>query len=167
MTPFMVAVAQACQDPGPPGRPRTVPSEPRSVGVGTERQVAVRSLAEQLVCEANAVLSEFGEHLRLEDDTGAGALGFVLSVRDRRAQVRTAYADGVTRARLSWSTPAAAGPEEPLAEPTEGPTEGPTEELAEPEAVEDLILRLLAGLAGPDARHPQGGNECSTSCEHR
>ncbi|ACY96120.1 MULTISPECIES: hypothetical protein [Thermomonospora] len=142
MTPFMVAVAQTCQAPDEAGRPRTVPSEPRSVSVGTERQVAVRSLAEQLVCEANAVLADFGEHIVLEDDTGAGVLGFVLSIRDRRAQVRTTYADGVARARLHWSVPG------------EAEQAGPAIELAGPDDVADLILRLLAGVAGPDARHP-------------
>ncbi len=153
MTPFMVAVAETCQGAGEVAPPRTVRSRPRSVGSGTERQVAARSLAEQLVCEANAVLAEltgpFGpsgarELIELRDEPGEGALEFVLRVRGREARVRTAYADGVTRGRLHWSMP---DPDSPGTEPSPESHAEPAVELAEPEDVEDLILRLLAGPA--------------------
>jgi hypothetical protein len=136
MTPFMVAVAATCQGAEDAVPPRTVRSRPRSVGAGTERQVAARSLAEQLVCEANAVLAGTGEHIELRDETGPGAMEFVLRARGREARVRTDYADGVTRGRLRWLAPA-----DPR---TESSAEEPAVELAEPEDVENLILRLLA-----------------------
>lgn len=143
MTPFMVAVAETCQGAGEVTPPRTVRSRPRSVGSGTERQVAARSLAEQLVCEANAVLAGTGEQIELRDEPGAGALEFTLRARGGEVRVRTTYADGVTRGRLRWIAPGT----EPDRNPDHDP--GPAVELAEPEDVEHLILRLLAGPTTP------------------
>ncbi|MEV5413279.1 hypothetical protein AB0K60_31155 [Thermopolyspora sp. NPDC052614] len=158
MTPFMVAVAETCRGAGEVAPPRTVRSRPRSVGAGTERQVAARSLAEQLVCEANAVLSELPgpsgirERIELRDEPGEGALEFVLRVRGREARVRTTYADGVTRGWLRWITPDqnAPGDTAPHVPDTHADADAessgePAVELAEPEDVEALILRLLAG----------------------
>lgn len=145
MTPFMVAVAEAYQGTEPVEVPRTVRSRPRATGVGTDRHVAVRSLAEQLVCEANAVLAEWGARLELDDRPGAGELTFALRIHGKEARISTRYADGVTRGRLWW--PDADGPGDSV------------RELAGSQDVGNLILRLLRAATTPDLRGAtrQGG----------
>jgi len=100
VTPFMTDVA-AVLDGAPPPAVGTEPSELGSVAVGTHRQVAVRSLAEQLVAEANAVLGDAvtagrpgagGPTIELLDDTGAGTLAFTLRYGPRTARVQTTVA---------------------------------------------------------------------------
>ncbi len=131
MTPFMSAVAEVVGGTGHAGLPATVPSEPRPMGVGAERQVAIRSLAEQLASEANAVLAARGERVELEDRPGDGVLVFTLRYRSRQAEVSTRFADGIAYGRLRGVAV--------------GAQDEPARELAGPEALEDLILRLLAG----------------------
>jgi hypothetical protein len=91
MTPFMQSV-QALLDGGPAPRAGTVPSEPGPVPNATDIQVIVRSLAEQLVSEANAVLREYGDLISLDDHVGPGGLTFVLGYQDRSACVQTTMA---------------------------------------------------------------------------
>jgi hypothetical protein len=67
----------------------TAPSEPHPVPVATDRQVIVRSLAEQLVSEANAVLRDHGDLISLDDEVGPGGLCFTLGYRDHSARVQT------------------------------------------------------------------------------
>jgi hypothetical protein len=55
MTPFMLRVQAMAKGAAPTG-PALVATMPRSVAQGTDRHVAVRALAEQLMAEANAVL---------------------------------------------------------------------------------------------------------------
>ncbi|MCB0905740.1 MAG: hypothetical protein KDB63_01315, partial [Nocardioidaceae bacterium] len=72
MTPFMLRVAEIIGeevDPGPVPMPATRISQRIATSTGADRQVAIRSLAEQLLCEANAVLSNSDEHLTLTDET--------------------------------------------------------------------------------------------------
>ena len=52
-------------------------------------QVIVRSLAEQLVSEANAALRDHGDLISLDDEVGPGGLSFTLSYRDHSARVQT------------------------------------------------------------------------------
>src|ERR1700757_997693 len=89
MTPFMLGV-QARLDGEPAPAAITTPSLPRPVPVGTDTQVIIRSLAEQLVSEANAVLREHGDVISLDDEVVPGELTFTLGYRDRSARVRTA-----------------------------------------------------------------------------
>src|SRR5215472_14900130 len=67
MTPFMHRV-QALLDGGAAPRAVTAPSEPRPVPVAIDSQVIVRSLAEQLVSEANAALRDHGDLISLDDE---------------------------------------------------------------------------------------------------
>ncbi|MEU4666661.1 hypothetical protein AB0F91_01520 [Amycolatopsis sp. NPDC023774] len=89
MTPFMLAV-QSLLDGEEAPVPATEPATPRSVAVATDEQVIIRSLAEQLVCEANAILREHGPVFSLVDDSIDGELAFTVGFSDRRARVRTA-----------------------------------------------------------------------------
>ena len=67
MTPFMVAVQDALDGCAVP-EPATERSCPVPLPVATDAQVMIRSLAEQLVCEANAVLREAGDLITLDDE---------------------------------------------------------------------------------------------------
>ncbi len=88
MTPFMHDVQELLRgQPAPPVA--TVPSAPGPVPAATDTQVIVRSLAEQLVSEANAVLRGHGDVIRLDDEVGPGGLTFTLGYRDRSARVQT------------------------------------------------------------------------------
>lgn len=99
MTPFMLAV-QSLLDGEQVTAPATAPSAEVSVAVATDRQVIVRSLAEQLVSEANAVLREHGERISLVDDSGPGELAFTLGYADRYARIETHVSGHSAVARL-------------------------------------------------------------------
>jgi hypothetical protein len=99
MTPFMLAV-QALLDGEEVPQPDTEPSQTRSVAVATDTQFIARSLAEQLVSEANAILAEHGNRITLVDDSGFGGLGFTLGYRDRSARVQTVLSGHTAVGRL-------------------------------------------------------------------
>ncbi len=88
MTPFMQAVQDVVEG-GPAPAPDTEESRPTPVPEATDTQVVIRSLAEQLVSEANAVLREHGDTIALVDEPGPGRLAFTLAYADRAARVRT------------------------------------------------------------------------------
>jgi hypothetical protein len=99
MTPFMQAVGDRLEGVGP-AVPDTEPSEPESVAVATDAQVIIRSLAEQLISEANAVLGGDCPVLTLVDETGPGALAFTLGCGDRTARVQTVMSGQTAVAQL-------------------------------------------------------------------
>lgn len=88
MTSFMRSV-QALLDGEPAPLATTAASRPIPLPIATDVQMMVRSLAEQLVSEANAILREHGEVLSLVDEVGPGELAFTLTCRDRAARVQT------------------------------------------------------------------------------
>jgi hypothetical protein len=91
VTPFMLSV-QALLDGDRAPRPGTTESRPLPVPAATDAQVIIRSLAEQLVSEANAVLREHGDVMSLEDEVGPGSLAFTVGYRERAARVQTVMA---------------------------------------------------------------------------
>jgi hypothetical protein len=128
MTPFMAQVADAVGAPlEQRSLPDTRPSLPKPVGIGADEQVLIRSLAEQLVSEANAMLTDQGELITLEDELVDGLLGFRLSYRDRCARVVTRFARGKALGRLLG----------------DGVGTGEPRELTDPEEVKSLLLLLL------------------------
>jgi hypothetical protein len=140
MTPFMVRVAEILgvdTDPESLPVPATAPSIARPVNEGADRQVAVRSLAEQLLCEANAVLAEQDDHLTLVDEVGDAELTFEVAYRGRKARVSTRFDGGVAVGEIVGDGVADTGPRE----------------LASPDALPDLLLLLLLEADVP--RHPQ------------
>ncbi|AUH68093.1 MULTISPECIES: hypothetical protein [Gordonia] len=102
MTPFMHQVqdllnGQDC------AAPHTVPSEEVTVAEAADTQVIIRSLAEQLVSEANAILSgsrECDGVISLVDQTGPGALAFTLGYADRSARIETVVSGHTATAQL-------------------------------------------------------------------
>ncbi|MFI5615747.1 hypothetical protein [Amycolatopsis sp. NPDC051903] len=126
MTPFMLAV-QSLLDGEEAPVPATEPAASRSVAVATDEQVIIRSLAEQMVSEANAVLREHGEVLSLVDDSGDGELAFTVGFADRSARIRTAIAGREAIACLVVA----------------GEPEGDPRRLASEEELRALLLSLL------------------------
>lgn len=99
MTPFMLSV-QALLDGAPAPHAATIESRPTPLPVAADAQMMVRSLAEQLVSEANAILREHGDVLSLQDEVGPGELTFTLGYRGRAARVQTVMAGRSAEVRL-------------------------------------------------------------------
>jgi hypothetical protein len=131
MTPFMLAV-QAVLDGQAAHAPRTEPSRSQGVAAAADTQVVIRSLAEQLVSEANAVLSSRGTSLSLVDEAGPGELAFSVGYRDRAARVRTRVAGHTAVGEVVL--------------PGEPPS--PPRELRSESELQALLLSLLAGSSG-------------------
>ncbi len=139
MTPFMFRVAELIGhegDPGPTPMPVTRVSQRIATSTGADRQVAIRSLAEQLVCEANAVLDASDDHLTLSDETLPHELAFSVGYRGRAARVSTTFENGTAYGRLVGD-----GFESELPVELEGP-----------DALPDLLVRLLSESGLP--HHP-------------
>jgi len=126
MTPFMFRISELLGEPGEDPAPSTRPSRPQPVGQGADRYVAVRSLAEQLVCEANAVLPPEAA-LTLADEAADGRLDFTIACGAHRARVSTMFGGGRSVGRLLRHEEA----------------EGPPVELEDADALPDLIVSLL------------------------
>lgn len=133
MTPFMLAV-QALLDGEPAPEPETEDAQQTTVAIATDTQVVVRSLAEQLVSEANAVLRDHGRAISLVDDSGPAELAFTLGCGDRTARVQTAVSGHTAIGRL-----VVAGQE----------MEAPRRLTSE-----DELKALVLSLVAPPDRHP-------------
>ena len=146
MTPFMIRVAElvgadeeelaaaGLEELAP--MPMTRISQRIATSTGADRQVAIRSLAEQLVCEANAVLAHSDDHLSLVDETLPSELAFTVGYRGRGARVSTTFEDGTAYGRLVGD-----GFDSELPHELEGP-----------DALPDLLIRLLVESGVP--HHP-------------
>lgn len=126
MTPFMLDV-QALLDGVPAPRAGTIESRPRPIPIATDAQVVVRSLAEQLVSEANAVLCERGDVIRLDDQVGPGELAFTLGFRGRTARIQTVMAGRSAVVRLVVA----------------GEPDGRPRQLASEDELRSLVLGLI------------------------
>ena len=135
MTPFMVRVADVVEGSGDGGRPQVRESRPRSIVDGADEQVMTRSLAEQLVSEANAVLTDLGPVIELRDELVEGQLSFVMRYRGLLARVSTSFADGCSIGHLQGVGARCHG---------EVALDGPDQ-------LEDLILLLLSSATPVNA----------------
>jgi hypothetical protein len=125
MTPFMERVTEVVGGGERADAPGTRPSAPRPVVIGADEQVMTRALAEQLVSEANVVLT--GAGIGLEDEPGEGRLSFVMRYRARYARVSTSFEHRASVGHLHGTGAGGAG---------EVALDGP-------EQLERLILLLL------------------------
>lgn len=139
MTPFMLRVAELAEidldDPDALDNlealapmPNTRISQRIDTSHGADRHVAIRALAEQLVCEANAVLPNPTDHLTLADEVLAQELAFVVGFHGRGARVSMTFVDDQAFGRLVGD-----GFESDL-----------PRELQSADDVPDLLIRLLA-----------------------
>lgn len=128
MTPFMLAVRGLLDGEEAPAV-HTEPSATRSLAEAAHVQVEVRSLAEQLISEANAILREHGDVITLVDDSGPREFAFTMGFRDRSARVRTTMSARTATAQLVLA-------DRPDPEPRQLSTE---------DDLRALVLGLLAG----------------------
>jgi hypothetical protein len=140
VTPFMIRIAELIgaetDSVDEPLQYRTRSSSPVLASVGADKHVAIRALAEQLVCEANAVLAEAEDHLGLFDEATDAELAFSVTYRQRAVRFSTRFTDGRAFARLVG----------------DGIGPGEARELDGPEAVADLLVLLLVTAGIP--HHP-------------
>ncbi len=130
---FMARLAEALGgDASHIPTPAMRPSAPSGFMAGSDRYVALRAYAEQLVCEANAVIEEPVSRLSLFDEVGGDELAFTITCNSHAARVATRFSGGRATGQIV---------SEDL------PHEQPYE-LSGPEALPDLIvgLCLIAGL---------------------
>src|ERR1700757_1180578 len=124
----MIAVRELLEGALAP-MPHTQPSRRRPVPEATDTQVVIRSLAEQLVCEANAVLVDHGDTISLIDDSGPDEFAFTLGYRHRSARIKTPLPGRRATPHPAWAgTPAAEN-----------------RELGGEDELRALVLTLLAG----------------------
>jgi hypothetical protein len=135
VTPFMQSV-QALLDGEPAPRAGTVPSERGPVPAAADTQVIVRSLAEQLISEANAVLRDHGDLISLDDQVGPGRLAFTLGYRDRSACIQTTMAGRAALVQLV----------------VDGQPEDQPRRLSGEDELRALVLSLIAARPQPPAR---------------
>lgn len=141
MTFFMHRLAEVLgtEEPTEAPEPSLRPAAAVARNQGTDRQIALRSLAEQLVSEANSVITDPTSHLRLVDDVGGDELAFTIHCRNHQARVSTRFEGGQTVGQvISDDLP-----------------QGEPQELSGPEALPDLLVRLVvtAGLHNEQPTH--------------
>lgn len=141
MTFFMARLAEVlgAESPAEAPMPALRRSAPEAFIVGSDRHVALRSLAEQLVCEGNAVIADQESHLALSDEVGGDELAFTITCRDHVARVATRFVGGRATGQILSD---------------DLPTEE-AQELEGPEALPDLLVRLClaAGLHNTESAH--------------
>jgi len=149
MTTFMLQVAEVLAGEPPLDASGTAivpalrPSRPKSIPQAADDQVALRSLAEQLVSEANAVLHG-GELIELEDQLRAGELGFQMRYGSRASSIRTRFGAGAGFSELSGVGGADARRLADFAVSTSETLSAGAVELADPDQLGPLILLLIA-----------------------
>ncbi|GAY18032.1 hypothetical protein [Mycobacterium sp. shizuoka-1] len=134
MTPFMLRVSEVLDLPTDVDLPDIQASRRLPAAIGADAHVECRSLAEQLVCEANVVLTANDlERIELTDDVRVGALSFALTYGPRQARIVTTIGDDVAVGHLYGIGSRHLG----------------NVELTGADQVEKLIL-LLVGVEGED-----------------
>lgn len=135
MTPFMIRVSEVLDLPTDADLPDIQPSRPQPAAIGAEDHVECRSLAEQLVCEANVVLSSAGrERMALVDEAGPKELAFTLSFEDRQARIVTNFGHAAAVGHLYGVGTRHLG----------------NVELADADQMEKLILLIIGGEPVPE-----------------
>lgn len=141
MTFFMQRLAEALGSDAEQELPMPAmrPSSAEAFIVGSDRHVGMRAYAEQLVCEANAVIAEPVSHLALFDEVGGDGLAFTITCNSHLARVATTFSGGRATGQIVSD---------------DLPHEQPYE-LAGPESLPDLIVRLclVAGLHNTGSAH--------------
>lgn len=87
LTPFMVRVREALSGGDDSATLVFRRSRPELIAVAIDEWFALRARAEQVISEANAMFTDGGDHIFLDDEYGTGHLSFTLSWRDRSVRV--------------------------------------------------------------------------------
>lgn len=126
-TPFMLRVRAALESAERPDV-RLHASTLRGVAAATDDWFSLRCRSEQMIAEANSMLTDASASIDLEDEFGTGRLAFVLRCRDRRARISTRQVDRQAWVELERSYRPGHQPVEPVDLGT----------------IEDLVIELLA-----------------------
>ncbi|MEB3022118.1 hypothetical protein [[Mycobacterium] crassicus] len=87
-TPFMLRVRDAVNGTSPePTKLRFEPSGTCSIAAAVDEWFGLRTYAEHMISEANAMLDADAERIELRDECGTGVLAFELSWRGRRLRL--------------------------------------------------------------------------------
>ena len=133
MTPFMMRVSEVLDLPTDVDLPDIRSSRSQPAAIGAEDHVECRSLAEQLVCEANVVLSSAGRpRMELTDEAGPKELAFTISFEDRQARIVTNFGHAAAVGHLYGVGTRRLG----------------NVELADADQMENLILLIIGGETG-------------------
>jgi hypothetical protein len=129
MTDFMQRIADLLRnDPAALRPPSLVEAVEKTTGQGAHDQVEHRAYAEQLLCEANAVLvPATATALTLEDHAGTLDQVFTISYGSSWAQIATRFHDGKARSELLGSS-----------------VKEPDHQLLDGDALADLIVTIVA-----------------------
>ncbi|MYZ06550.1 hypothetical protein GT028_04065 [Streptomyces sp. SID2999] len=129
MTDFMQRISDLLHhSPEALGSPTLIETVEKTTGQGAHDQVEHRAYAEQLLCEANAVLvPETATALTLQDHAGTLDQVFTISYGPSWARIATRFRGGRARAELLGSS-----------------FEEPQHQLLDTDALEDLIVTLVA-----------------------
>lgn len=87
-TPFMLRVRAAVEvELDEPTVLHIEPSAPEAIAVTVFEWFELRTLAEHVLCEANAMLAEDAERIQLVDEYGTDELAFTISWKDRSVRL--------------------------------------------------------------------------------
>jgi hypothetical protein len=114
-TPFMLRVRGVLDGTEPvPGSFALRPSELRSRAATVDTWFYLRTRAEQVVAEANAMLEGRAPLFDLEDESGSGRLAFVVRHGSRWMRLRIDHVDPRTFLELDGTMVSSAAPMEPV-----------------------------------------------------
>ena len=131
-TPFMLRVREVLD-----GADRSVPLRLRSSTLqpfarATDEWFYLRARSEQVIAEANAMLTGRAELVDIEDEVGTGRLAFVLQRGERSARISMGQAGRQGWVELERRYAGSAQPLEP----------------EDPDVLEDLVIELLRSRRG-------------------
>lgn len=140
MTDFMQRIGDLLRnEPSALAPPVLVEAVEKSTGQGAHDQVEHRAYAEQLLCEANAVLvPATATELTLEDHAGTLDQVFTIACGPSWARIATRFHDGRARSELLGSS-----------------IKEPGHQLLDSDALENLVVTLVAD-AQPSAPREEG-----------
>jgi len=127
-TPFMLRVRAVLDGENHQTAVPLQPSAPRRLAWAADEWFYLRCRSEQLIAEANAILNGRATALDLTDEVGTGRLAFTLRWGGRSSCLWLGQAGRQGWVQLERSYRSASQPQEP----------------ADPAALEDLVIELLA-----------------------
>jgi hypothetical protein len=130
-TPFMLRVRATLDGENRRTPVRLRPSATQRLAWAADQWFYLRCRCEQVIAEANAMLSGRAALLDLTDEAGTGRLAFTLCWRDRSSCVWLGETGRQGWVQLERSYQPALQPEEPV----------------DPSALEDLVIELLEPVA--------------------
>lgn len=112
LTPYMVRVREAMSGGDASSTLQYRLARPQSIALAIDQWFNLRTRAEHIISEANAMLDPGSDHISLTDEFGTGHLSFTLQWRDREVNLaveRLGLHEGMVVLRSDEFTPRDAG----------------------------------------------------------